>query len=150
MLFRSVECNKLFDEIDIAIMAAAPADFSAKNFAEQKIKKSPNSDTLNIEFEKTKDIAASLGQRKTNKQTLVIFAAETENVVKNAKDKLVLKNADMIISNDVSKTDSGFNSDQNTVTVITKNYEKPFEIMDKDILSHVLLDEIVPLHNRDV
>jgi phosphopantothenoylcysteine decarboxylase/phosphopantothenate--cysteine ligase len=101
---------------DAVIMAAAPADYMLEQPFLQKVK----TDTLTLNLKKTPDIAADVGRVKGDKK-LIIFAAETENCEQNAKQKLLAKNADMVVLNDVSKEGAGFFADTNIVTIITKN-----------------------------
>ncbi|MDR2047634.1 MAG: bifunctional phosphopantothenoylcysteine decarboxylase/phosphopantothenate synthase [Clostridiales bacterium] len=101
---------------DIIIKAAAPADYRPKTAVRNKIK----SENPIIEFVKNPDIAKAVGERKTPEQRLIIFNAETENLIENAKKKLKSKNADMVVANDVTKDGAGFDTDTNIVTVITR------------------------------
>lgn len=117
-----VSANEMYDEVhnyfqdaDIAILSAAVADFTPKNVAIQKIKKTET--TLTLELVKTKDILASLGAIKT-KQYLVGFALETDNELENAKGKLKKKNLNLIVLNSLNDTGAGFKSDTNKVTFI--------------------------------
>ena len=106
--------------VDIAVCAAAVSDFKPKNIKKQKIKKYKKNSILNLE--KNKDILEYLG--KSNKQRpkiLVGFSAETENLIENSTDKLNTKYCDMIIANDISKKETGFNVDYNKVSIIEKN-----------------------------
>ena len=107
---------------DIIIMAAAVADYRPKKVSPKKIKK--NKQKLSVELEKTEDILASLGKTKTKKQILVGFAAETENLIKNAKKKLTEKNLDWIIANNVARKDIAFDSEQNEVIMLSRNGTK--------------------------
>ena len=135
------ETHNYFNDCDIAILSAAVADFSPKEKALQKIKK--KEDTLVIEFEKTKDILASLGEIKKDK-FLVGFALETENELENAKTKLKKKNLDLIVLNSLNDKGAGFRTNTNKVTLITKdNKVYPFEVKPKkevaiDILQHII------------
>lgn len=113
-----------FDEADVVIMAAAVSDYTPRNQATQKIKKSE--DFMTISLAKTKDILATMGQEKTH-QYLVGFAAETHDVATYAMGKLEKKKADMIVANDVSKPHAGFNKDTNEVTIFSAD-EEPVEI----------------------
>ena len=122
---------------DAFIMAAAPADYRPKHRYEQKIK----SKELTIEFEKNPDIAAAVGGIK-NDAVLVVFSAETEELLVNAKTKLKNKNADFAVANDVTKEGAGFNVDTNIVTIIDKNGKiEPLEMMPKRVLADVILDK---------
>lgn len=104
---------------DIVVMAAAVADYMPKKTSTQKIKKSD--DTMNLELTKTVDILKKLGKIKTPNSILIGFAAETENLEKNAVEKMKNKNLDIIVANDVSLQDTGFDSDDNQAKIIFKN-----------------------------
>ncbi|SBS26578.1 Coenzyme A biosynthesis bifunctional protein CoaBC [Marinomonas spartinae] len=107
-------------QADVFIGAAAVADFKMKAACDQKMKKQTNSDELTLTLVKNPDIIATLASKQLAR-CIIGFAAETQNVMDYAKDKLARKGLDMIIANDVSRTDIGFNSDENQVTVITKD-----------------------------
>ncbi len=111
--------DMLFPETDIAIMAAAVADYRPKNIAGQKIKKS--GDPLSIELVQNPDILKHCGSIKNDKQVLVGFALETNDEEENAKKKLANKNADMIVLNSLGDSASGFGTNTNKVTVFEKN-----------------------------
>lgn len=104
------------DSMSVIVKAAAVADYTPEKVADQKLKKSSGDMTLTLV--RTKDILAELGTRKSKNQILVGFSAETENFVENAAKKLVRKNLDMIVLNDVSSTDAGFETDNNRVVFI--------------------------------
>ncbi|WP_346838178.1 bifunctional phosphopantothenoylcysteine decarboxylase/phosphopantothenate--cysteine ligase CoaBC [Microbulbifer sp. SAOS-129_SWC] len=106
------------DLCDIFIGAAAVADFRPAQVAEQKIKKTADSDSDSLALVKNPDIVAGIAARRQRRPFTVGFAAETEKVLEHARDKLQRKNLDLIVANDVSAEDSGFNSDRNAVTVI--------------------------------
>ncbi|MDK0839736.1 bifunctional phosphopantothenoylcysteine decarboxylase/phosphopantothenate--cysteine ligase CoaBC [Clostridium perfringens] len=110
-----------FKDADIVIKSAAVADYKAKNYSNEKIKKT--GDDLNLIFERDRDILKTLGDMKEN-QILVGFAAESSNLKENAKGKLEKKNLDYIIANDISKPETGFASDENKVTIISKSGEE--------------------------
>lgn len=116
------QLNDLFPETDVLVMAAAISDFKPVHVATQKIKKTDGQDTYSIELTKNPDILKTVAQNKTT-QTVVGFAAETQNLIENATKKLNSKNADIILANDVSQKDAGFNVDTNRITVITQNQE---------------------------
>lgn len=124
---------------DVAIMAAAPCDYTVTPAA-QKIKDG----SLTLTFEKAPDIAAWVGKNK-GKTKLVIFAAETDNCLKNAKAKLTAKRADMAVLNDVTKPNAGFEADTNIVTLITADGAKELPLMTKRELADVILDRITEL-----
>lgn len=110
-----------FKDADIVIKSAAVADYKAKNYSDEKIKKT--GDDLNLIFERDRDILKTLGDMKKN-QILVGFAAESSNLKENAKGKLDRKNLDYIVANDISKSETGFASDENKVTIISKSGEE--------------------------
>lgn len=110
-----------FEDADIVIKSAAVADYKAKNYSSEKIKKT--GDDLNLIFERDRDILKTLGDMKEN-QILVGFAAESSNLKENAKGKLDRKNLDYIVANDISKSETGFASDENKVTIISKSGEE--------------------------
>ncbi|WP_395077361.1 bifunctional phosphopantothenoylcysteine decarboxylase/phosphopantothenate--cysteine ligase CoaBC [Flavobacterium sp.] len=112
-------CHEYFNNCNVAIAAAAVADYKPKNIALQKIKKTEN--TFNIELEKTKDILASLGEIKKN-QFLIGFALETENEIENAKLKIQKKNLDLIVLNSLNDEGAGFGKPTNKVTFIDKHF----------------------------
>ena len=134
-------CHKFFSKVDVAIAAAAVADYRPKNVVSQKIKKTDS--TLTIELEKTKDILASLGEQKKN-QFLIGFALETENEIENAKLKIQKKNLDLIVLNSLNDVGAGFGKPTNKVTFIDKNFSiealalKSKEEVAKDIIAKVL------------
>ena len=107
-----------FGEIDIVIMAGAPADYRPSEFTPRKIKKA--ADTLTLSLERNPDIAQTLGERKTD-QTLVCFAAETNDILENAKKKLIRKNCDLIVANDILAEGAGFEVDTNIVTLLDRD-----------------------------
>ncbi len=109
---------KAFENTDICIMAAAVADYKAKDIADKKIKKDASS--FSLELEKTKDILLALGKKK-RQQFLMGFALETDNEIKNAKTKLNKKNLDAIVLNSLQEKGSGFSHDTNKIQIIDKN-----------------------------
>ena len=115
-MFQAV--NREFDTADITIMAAAVADFTPEQTAIQKIKKSGK--TMTLQLRATKDILASLGQKKSANQILVGFAMETENEKANALKKLHKKNLDFIVLNSLREKNAGFKHDTNKVSILTK------------------------------
>ena len=128
-----------FDEMDICIFAAAPADYKPKEFSKNKIKDKE----LTISFVKNVDIAARIGKIKGNKKT-VVFSAETEDLIKNAKEKLKNKNADFVVANDVTMEGAGFGTGTNIVTIIdcdgkTNEYPK----LRKSEVANIILDKLV-------
>ena len=130
--------------VDIAVFTAAVSDFKVKKKNEEKIKKK---DSLIIKLEKNIDILNYVSNHNSMRPKLVIgFAAETKELDKNASTKLVDKNCDWIIANDVSKKDSGFNSDYNEVTIHYKNNKNKKEKLSqkkKSEISEEIVDRIV-------
>ena len=104
------------NEFDVFVMSAAPADYRVKNKAAQKIK----TEKVTLELEKNPDIAQRVGELKGDKK-LIVFAAETNDLLENAANKLLKKNADMIVANDVTAEGAGFDCDTNIVTLIYRN-----------------------------
>jgi len=132
--------------MDVVIQAAAPADFRPASYSEQKIKKT--GEGLALRLENTTDIAAELGRRKRAGQVLVAFAAETSNLLENAGAKLAKKNADLIVANDVSRSDAGFGVDTNAVTLITRGEPEELPLMSKRETADAILDRVALLIGR--
>lgn len=128
-----------FEHADAAIMAAAPCDYDITP-AEQKIK----TKTVKLDFKKAPDCAAWFGAHKKDKK-LVIFAAETTDGETNAKNKLIAKNADMAVLNDVTAVGAGFDVDTNIATLITSSGAERLELMSKSALADVILDRLKDL-----
>jgi phosphopantothenoylcysteine decarboxylase / phosphopantothenate---cysteine ligase len=134
-------CHKYYNTVDVAIAAAAVADYKPKNVATQKIKKKDASFT--IELEKTKDILASMGAIKKH-QFLIGFALETENEVENAKQKIEKKNLDLIVLNSLNDSGAGFGKPTNKVTFIDKNFNiEPQELKSKEDVAIDIVTKIV-------
>ena len=133
----------LFPKMDIAVLSAAVADFRPEVAADQKIKKNPDNDTFTIKLVKTEDILKSVGGMKTENQTVVGFALETENGLENAKKKLHTKNIDLIVLNEMNESGVGFKTKTNKVSIITKNDQvttydlKPKNEVAMDILNAI-------------
>ena len=134
------------DWADVVVQAAAPADFRPVRTADSKIKKTGAGMTLALE--NTTDIAAELGRRKHSGQILVAFAAETDDVLENARGKLERKNADMVVANDVSRQDAGFGADTNAVTLITRQDARTLPLMSKRAVADGILDRVAELMGR--
>ncbi len=133
-------CIRIFPETEIAILAAAVADFTPEVVADSKIKKQDK--VLEIKLKPTIDILAELGKQKKN-QKLIGFALETDNELENAKKKLVSKNLDMIVLNSLKDEGAGFGTPTNKITIINKNGEvKPFEIKSKKEVAQDILAAI--------
>lgn len=128
-----------FSSVDIAIMVAAVSDYRVKEPATQKMKKTDDEDEITLTLVKNPDILKQLGSLKKEGQIVIGFAAETHQVIEFAKQKLVKKNADFIIANDVSDQSIGFGSDMHQVTILSKNGE---EILLPKVSKHLLAKEI--------
>ncbi len=116
-------CLEAYDGCDVVIKAAAVADYRVAEPAAQKLKKTDDTDEMVLRLVKNPDILAELGRRKTH-QLLVGFAAETNNVEEYARQKLAKKHADLLVANDVSRADAGFDVDTNQVTIFTAAGDK--------------------------
>lgn len=131
--------------MEIAVFAAAVADYTPASVAPGKIKKS--ADSLTMEFVRTPDILGSARSQIGFHGTLVGFAAETENLETNARDKLVRKSCDLVIANDVSKPGIGFDSDHNEVLLVYPDRHLALPEASKHELAHQLVDAILELHS---
>jgi phosphopantothenoylcysteine decarboxylase/phosphopantothenate--cysteine ligase len=129
-------------EADVIIKAAAVSDYRPRERADQKIKKGAGS--MTIDLEKTPDILAELGRiKESSKPILVGFAAETEDLLANAMEKLQRKNVDMIVANDVSREDAGFATETNIVKILYRDgTQEDLPLMKKDDVADHLLDKI--------
>ncbi|WP_125565452.1 bifunctional phosphopantothenoylcysteine decarboxylase/phosphopantothenate--cysteine ligase CoaBC [Companilactobacillus insicii] len=116
------ELETHFESSNVLVMAAAVSDFRPIHKADQKIKKNDNKELYSIELKKNPDILKEISKKREN-QFIVGFAAETENLIPYAKKKLYDKNANMILANDVSKENTGFNVDTNQITLIQRDKE---------------------------
>lgn len=133
-----------FPACDIVIKAAAVADYRVKNVSDQKIKK--NDAELTLVLEKNPDILKELGEMKQPHQTLVGFAAETQNLLQYAKGKLEKKNLDMIVANDVSKPQAGFNVDTNLIKLLKRDGSiEELPLMSKKELAYIILERVMKL-----
>jgi phosphopantothenoylcysteine decarboxylase/phosphopantothenate--cysteine ligase len=131
-------------DYDIAVMAAAVADYTPLHPAAQKIKKGDND--LTIQLKKTADILATLGKEKKNGQILAGFALETGNEKENALHKLNSKNADLIVLNSLNDEGAGFGKATNKITIFGKNnFEKSFDAKPKEAVAADIIDTIIPL-----
>ncbi len=135
------EATKDFVKVDIAVMAAAVADYSPQEVAPEKIKKSDELFHLNLK--KTKDILKGLGELKQKGQLLVGFALETENEIENALKKLINKNADMIVLNTLKDPQAGFGKDTNQITILDHEKKIDFEAKSKREVARDIVEVIV-------
>ena len=139
--------SELAREQDLLIQAAAPADYRAKEVAPQKIKKQ-GGEPMTFTLVENPDVAATLGKAKRRGQVFVGFAAETNDVLANARDKLARKNLDMIVANDVTRPGAGFDVDTNIVTLITKDGQEALPMMSKAEVAQRILDRALALRRE--
>lgn len=139
-MFEAVKVN--FEKQDYIIKAAAVGDYRVKEIATNKIKK--HDDSLNLKMIKNDDILAFLGANKTN-QVICGFAMETQDLIKNAQDKFIRKNCDLLVANDLFDDGAGFKTDTNKVTLISKNEIKEIELMTKNELSDIILNKLIEI-----
>lgn len=137
-----------FPASQIVIKAAAVADYRVKNVSDHKIKK--NDEELTLVLEKNPDILKELGQKKQPGQILVGFAAETRNLIQYAKSKLEKKNLDMIVANDVSKPQAGFNVDTNLIKLLQRDGSiEELPLMSKKKLAYIILSRVMDIYRRN-
>ena len=107
---------------------------------------------MTLVLERTPDVLGEVGRRRTNSQLVVGFAAETEDLVRNAEQKLSSKNLDMIVANDVSRESVGFDSDSNEVTILVRGQPEPIIVpmMSKLEVADKILDELVRIRRRSL
>ena len=131
---------------DIIIKAAAVADYTPLDCADEKLKKKDGD--LSIALKRTTDILAWLGQHRRNDQTICGFSMETQNLIENSKLKLDKKKVDMIVANNLKVSGAGFGTDTNVVTLITKDEVKELPIMSKDEVAFEILSKLLTLNNE--
>ena len=138
------EIMKISDAQDIIIKAAAVADYTPANYSSEKIKKKEGAPA--IELSRTKDILKELGERKNNnpkRQFICGFSMETENMEENSRKKLLSKNVDMIVANNLKVEGAGFGTDTNVVSIFTKDQELKLDKLSKLEVAEKIFDEIV-------
>lgn len=136
-----------FDNVDIVIKAAAVADYRPELPSEQKIKKTDN--TLTITLIKNPDILRELGEKKKPHQLLIGFAAETQDLLAHAREKLIKKNLDLIVANDVTLPGAGFNIDTNIVKLIHKNGDiEELPQLSKRQVAEILINKIYAMMTK--
>lgn len=140
-MFEAIKQNA--DKADYIIMAAAVSDYRPEKIAEHKIKKSD--DTIEMTFVKNPDILAYLGQCKTKKQIICGFAMETQDLDKNAKEKLEKKNCDMLIANNLFVSGAGFQTDTNIVSLLTKDSIEHLPKLSKEELGQKILETMMKI-----
>lgn len=139
----------LAPECDLVIQAAAPADYRFAEVHTQKMKKGDDKEPLTLTLTENPDIAAAIGKEKKLGQVFVAFAAETENLLENARKKLKKKNADMIVANDVTLPGAGFHVDTNIATLVTKDSATERPMQSKAQLAEDILDAALRLRQKD-
>jgi phosphopantothenoylcysteine decarboxylase/phosphopantothenate--cysteine ligase len=142
-----IACMRNFSTYDIVVMAAAVADYSPRTIYNKKIKK--KSEEFSLELKKTKDILSEAGKRKSEKQTLVGFALETNDEKENAIKKLKQKNADLIILNSMNDKGAGFGVETNRITIFDKNRkEYKFSMKTKKEVAQDIVNAIIKYRNE--
>jgi phosphopantothenoylcysteine decarboxylase / phosphopantothenate---cysteine ligase len=138
----ATECILRFPDCDIAILAAAVADFTPAEVQGKKIKNKTTD--LFLRLVPTTDIAETLGKSKSSSQVIVGFALETDNELDNAKEKMYRKNLDMIVLNSLKEEGAGFGHDTNKITIIDRNNNiDKFELKSKEEAARDILNKIV-------
>ncbi|MCQ4937210.1 MULTISPECIES: bifunctional phosphopantothenoylcysteine decarboxylase/phosphopantothenate--cysteine ligase CoaBC [Anaerotignum] len=132
-----------FMENDIIIKSAAVADYKPKTVADDKMKKKDGE--MSIELDRTQDILKYMGEHRRAGQFLCGFSMETQNMLENSRIKLEKKNIDMIVANNLKVAGSGFGTDTNVVTMISKKEEVQLELLTKEMVAHKIFDEILKL-----
>ena len=133
------------DKQDIIIQAAAPADYAPLHVSGTKIKKQGDAG-LTLELVKTPDVARAVGQMKRPGQVLVGFAAETDHLLDHARQKLVAKNLDLIVANDITREGAGFDVDTNIVTFLTQDETEDLPLLSKREVADRLLSRVLSLY----
>lgn len=136
------EVQRRFLDFDILIFSAAVADYRPKVYSSSKIKKEVNSG-FTIELEKNPDILKFVGENKKDEQIIVGFSAETNNIIENSKKKLIEKNADLIVTNNVLQEGAGFDVDTNIVTLISNNNIVELPMLSKKEVANRIYDYII-------
>lgn len=134
-----------YQKQDFIIKAAAVGDYRVKEIAKDKIKK--KEETLTLELIKNDDILAFLGEHKTN-QIICGFAMETQNLIENARKKLIHKNCDLLVANNLKEPGAGFKNDTNKVTFLTAENTQEIELMSKNNLSDLILKKLIEIQEE--
>lgn len=140
-MFEAVRDN--MNSADYIVKAAAVADYTSSVVAEEKIKKSGNA--LSLDMVRTTDILKYVGEHRKDNQVICGFSMETECLVENSRKKLVSKNVDIIVANNLKMPGAGFGVDTNVVTLITADEVIPLDIMSKEEVAHNLLDKLLTI-----
>ena len=137
--------QKHFPECDLLIKSAAVADYTPATYHTEKVKK--NDGELTLPLKRTADILRTLGAMKAPKQLICGFSMETGNLVENSQKKLVEKNLDLVVANNLNDQGAGFGVDTNVVTLITRDSVKQLPLMSKEAVAHQILDQLSALLN---
>lgn len=140
-MFEAVAAH--WENADFIFKAAAVADYTPAEYADEKVKKQDGE--MSIPLKRTQDILAWLGQRKKKGQIICGFSMETQDMVKNSREKLQKKNVDMICANNLKVAGAGFGVDTNIITIITRNDTRELPILTKDATANAILDEAIGL-----
>lgn len=140
----NLKCSEIYPEVDLAILAAAVADYTPEQKVDQKIKK--KEDNLSLTLKKTPDIAQNLGSIKKNGQLNIGFALETNNEIDNAKEKMRKKNFDLIVLNSLKDKGAGFGYETNKISILDKqNNIEHFELKNKKEVARDIINAIVKI-----
>jgi phosphopantothenoylcysteine decarboxylase/phosphopantothenate--cysteine ligase len=141
-------CQQHLAESTVVLMAAAPADFRVEAPARQKLKKSQKIRTLSLELEQTPDVLMTLKARAPGR-IVVGFAAETHNVIEFAREKIVRKDLDLVVANDVTEPQAGFEADTNAVWLIDREgHDTRLSLASKDAIAQAVLDLVLTMTER--
>lgn len=142
----AVAVDACSDDADIIIAAAAVADFTPTQTAQQKLKRRQMSEAeMQIQLRPTRDILRSVGERKRAAQVLVGFALETEGLIESAQAKLVEKNCDLVVANPATEANAGFGADTNRITIVGRGTQQPLPMMSKRQCAAAILDAATEL-----
>jgi phosphopantothenoylcysteine decarboxylase/phosphopantothenate--cysteine ligase len=140
----AVGCH--FRQADVIIMAAAVSDYRSLKYYPEKLKK--NNDSMTLELVKNPDILLEIGRRKRKNQILVGFAAESEDIFANAQKKLIAKNLDLLVLNEISEANPAFGCEKNQVYLVRPDGVRKLDKMSKAHIAAVIWDDIVSLAGR--
>lgn len=140
------EVINCYKEMDFIFKAAAVADYRPINIYEQKQKKTDSD--MSVPLIRTEDILKYIGNNKRDGQIICGFSMETENMIQNSKKKLLNKNADLIVANNLKTEGAGFGTDTNVITIITKDDIKEIPKLSKNKAAHLIIDEAIKLSNQ--
>jgi phosphopantothenoylcysteine decarboxylase/phosphopantothenate--cysteine ligase len=140
----AVGCH--FRQADVIIMAAAVSDYRSLKYYPEKLKK--NNDCMTLELVKNPDILLEIGRRKRKNQILVGFAAESEDIFANAQKKLIAKNLDLLVLNEISEANPAFGCEENQVYLVRPDGVRKLDKMSKAHIAAVIWDDIVSLAGR--